>query len=94
MIETILSYFRNMWNKAWKLWDDTSFPQMGEEGCGSRNPTRLLLICYNAWNFGVLCDPESVFKATCRMGIKKGGKGMFFAAYFFDFLPTFPLNLS
>ena len=29
--------------------DDTSFPQMGEEGCGSRNPTRSLLTSYNIW---------------------------------------------
>ena len=40
--------------KAWQ-WDDTSFPQMGEEGCGSCNPTRSLLIFYNI----LLCSASS-----------------------------------
>ena len=50
--ETILSYstFSSLLNKqkiqAWER-DDTSFPQMGEEGYGSRNPTCSLLIFYN-----------------------------------------------
>ena len=74
--------------------DDTSFPQMGEEGCGSRNPTCFLLICLQCLKFGVLCDLENVFKATWRMGMKKGEKRMFLGAYIFDFLPAFLLNLS
>ena len=67
---------------------------MGEEGCGSSNPTRFLLICLQCLKFGVLCDLESVFKATCRMGINKEENEMFLVAYIFDFLPAFPLNLS
>ena len=74
--------------------DNTSFPQMGEEGCGSRNPTYSLLICLQCLKFGVLCDLENVFKATYRMGINKGEEIMFLAAYVFDFFPAFPLNLS
>ena len=49
--EIILSYstFSSLLNKIIQAWqrDDTSFPQMGEEGCGIRNPTRSLLTFYN-----------------------------------------------
>ena len=38
----IISNLNKKW-KAWQ-WDDTGFPQMGEEGCGGRNPTCFLLI--------------------------------------------------
>ena len=67
---------------------------MGEEGCGSSNTTRFLLICLQCLKFGVLCDLENVFKATWRMVMKKGEKKTFLGAYIFDFLPAFPLNLS
>ena len=34
-----------------KMGDDTSFPQMGEERCGSRNPTCFLLIWLQCFPF-------------------------------------------
>ena len=45
--QLILPYFTiSNLNKKWKAWqwDDTGFPQMGEERCGSRNRTHFLLI--------------------------------------------------
>ena len=66
--EIILSYstFSSLLNKKIQAWQrgDTGFPQMGEEGCGNRNPTRFLLICLQCLKFAVLCDLENVFKET------------------------------
>ena len=68
--------------KAWK-WDDTSFPQMGEEGCGSRNPTRSLLI------FTIFDDFAFAFswKNRERKGWKEKGKFVFFASCLLPCLP-------
>ena len=76
-IEIILSYFTfsKLWNKAWKWGDDTSFPQMGEEGCGSRNPTCSLLICLQCFPllpfFCFFSYSWKAFGAICKRGKKK-----------------------
>ena len=51
----IISNLNQKW-KAWQ-WDDTGFPQMGEEGCGSRNPNRFLINFYNFDGFYFLPLP-------------------------------------
>ena len=38
---------KKKWKEKTENKDDTGFPQMGEEGCGSLYPTRFLLTCYN-----------------------------------------------
>ena len=75
----ILSYstFSSLLSKkeqAWQ-WDDTSFPQMGEEGCGSRNPTRSLLIFYNL----LLCLASSWMSKGEKGKKEEGGDLVSFA---------------
>ena len=54
-------------------WTDTGFPQMGEEGCGSRNPT-----CFNYYFFTTLkfLEKEPLFdpKKLVKMAYKLPGK--------------------
>ena len=56
--------------------DDTSFPQMGEEGCGSRNPTCSLLICLQCFLLMPFCFFSyswKAFGASCRKGKEERG---------------------
>ena len=54
--------------------DDTSFPQMGEEGCGGRNPTRSLLTFYNIDVFSLFLNEQG------EKGKERRGRLWFFRA--------------
>ena len=59
-------------------WTDTSFPQMGEEGCGSRNPTCFLLTCITIFSFGKAFCPLKIgakkFTSVWEKGNEERGK--------------------
>ena len=76
--DPIISNLNKKW-KAWE-WDDTGFPQMGEEGCGSRNPTCFLLILQFFNDFAFAFS----WKNRERKGWKKKGRFvfLFFVCFF------------